>query len=147
MISRSTYKGHSLVRVPAIVWRGMWRQEAWWHAIIANRSRRMASWTEWTIVSTKICPSQMWRPRQAKLWHRPLRMASIRTNFMLNITFLNDCLTLDMNTNGDMLLEKILEEDSIYGDERIRDNMSPISNDKKYLLGNGHTNGTHITRI
>lgn len=46
-----------------------------------------------------------------------------------------------------MLLEKILEEDSIYGDERVRDNMSPISNDKRYLLGNGHTNGTHITRI
>lgn len=51
-----------------------------------------------------------------------------------------------------MLLEKILEEDSIYGDERGRDNISPVSNDKRYLLGNGHNNhnnlnSTHITRI
>lgn len=56
---------------------------------------------------------------------------------------------IEMQVNGDMLLEKILEEDSIYGDDRARDNLSPISNDKKYLLGNGHNNhmSTHITRI
>lgn len=55
----------------------------------------------------------------------------------------------DLNINGDMLLEKILEEDSIYGDERGRDNISPLGNDKRYLLGNGHhnPNSTHITRI
>lgn len=46
-----------------------------------------------------------------------------------------------------MLLEKILEEDSIYGDERIRENVSPVSNDKKYLLGNNHNHGPHIARI
>lgn len=50
-----------------------------------------------------------------------------------------------------MLLEKILEEDSIYGDDRGRDSISPISNDKRYLLGNGHHShnpiSTHITRI
>lgn len=46
-----------------------------------------------------------------------------------------------------MILEKILEEDSIYGDDRSRDNLSPISNDKKYLLGNGHNHSTNITRI
>lgn len=46
-----------------------------------------------------------------------------------------------------MLLEKILEEESIYGDEKGRDNLSPSSNgnDKKLLLGNGHT--VNMTRI
>ncbi|XP_037032058.1 uncharacterized protein LOC119071292 isoform X2 [Bradysia coprophila] len=52
----------------------------------------------------------------------------------------------DIGISGDMLLEKILEEDSIYGDDRTRDNLSPIGgNDTKYLLGNGHT--VNITRI
>lgn len=52
----------------------------------------------------------------------------------------------DIGVSGDMLLEKILEEDSIYGDDRARDNLSPIGgNDTKYLLGNGHT--INITRI
>lgn len=52
----------------------------------------------------------------------------------------------DIVVSGDMLLEKILEEDSIYGDDRARDNLSPIGgNDTKYLLGNGHT--INITRI
>lgn len=52
----------------------------------------------------------------------------------------------DIGVSGDMLLEKILEEDSIYGDDRARENLSPIGgNDTKYLLGNGHT--VNITRI
>lgn len=47
-----------------------------------------------------------------------------------------------------MLLEKILEEESCYGDERNqRDYLSPNENDKKHLLGNGHTANIHITRI
>lgn len=55
-------------------------------------------------------------------------------------------LSADIGASGDMLLEKILEEDSIYGDDRARDNLSPIGgNDTKYLLGNGHT--INITRI
>lgn len=45
-----------------------------------------------------------------------------------------------------MLLEKILEEDSIYNEERARENLSPHANDKRHLLGNGHTD-VHITRI
>lgn len=48
-----------------------------------------------------------------------------------------------------MLLEKILEEDSSYGDEYNR-NPTPIGReyDKRYLLGNGHTgSGTHMTNI
>lgn len=44
-----------------------------------------------------------------------------------------------------MLLEKILEEESIYGDDRARDNLSPQANDKRLLLGNGH--GVDMTRI
>lgn len=48
-----------------------------------------------------------------------------------------------------MLLEKILEEESNYGDERHhqREFLSPNENDKKHLLGNGHTINVHITRI
>lgn len=47
-----------------------------------------------------------------------------------------------------MLLEKILEEDSSYGDEYTRTQaLSPIGNDKKYLLGNGHSGSVNITNI
>lgn len=41
-----------------------------------------------------------------------------------------------------MLLEKILEEDStcsVADDYSRRDMISPNGNDKRYLLGNGHT--------
>lgn len=53
---------------------------------------------------------------------------------------------IDIGTPGEMLLEKILEEESNYGDERNQ-HPSPNENDKKYLLGNGHTDGVNITRI
>lgn len=53
---------------------------------------------------------------------------------------------IDVGTPGEMLLEKILEEESNYGDERNQ-HPSPNENDKKYLLGNGHTDGVNITRI
>lgn len=48
-----------------------------------------------------------------------------------------------------MLLERILEEESIYGDERLQREYinSPNENDKKHLLGNGHTVNVNITRI
>lgn len=52
---------------------------------------------------------------------------------------------VDLGASGEMLLEKILEEESIYGDDRARDNLSPQANDKRLLLGNGH--GVHMTRI
>lgn len=55
-------------------------------------------------------------------------------------------LRIDNGTPGEMLLEKILEEESNYGDERNQ-HPSPNENDKKYLLGNGHTDGVNITRI
>lgn len=49
-----------------------------------------------------------------------------------------------------MLLEKILEEDGNYGDERNHQR-EYLENDKKHLLGNGHGHGhtinVHITRI
>lgn len=47
-----------------------------------------------------------------------------------------------------MLLEKILEEDSSYGDEYTRiQALSPIGNDTKYLLSNGHSGSVNITNI
>lgn len=48
-----------------------------------------------------------------------------------------------------MLLEKILEEDSNYCDERHqREYLShEHEHDKKHLLGNGHTVTVHVTRI
>lgn len=52
----------------------------------------------------------------------------------------------EIGTPGEMLLEKILEEEISYGDERHQ-HPSPNENDKKYLLGNGHTVGVNITRI
>lgn len=52
----------------------------------------------------------------------------------------------DLGASGEILLEKILEEDSIYGDDRARETCSPQANDKRHLLGNGHT-AVHITRI
>lgn len=57
------------------------------------------------------------------------------------------CGDTELTLNGDMLLEKILEEDSIYGDEQRQrcDSISPVSNDKRYLLGSGQHH--HITRI
>ncbi|CAD7086536.1 unnamed protein product [Hermetia illucens] len=55
-----------------------------------------------------------------------------------------------IGNSGDMLLEKIMEEDSSYTDERnCGEIQSPVGNDKRYLLGNGHTIGGNIpiTRI
>lgn len=42
-----------------------------------------------------------------------------------------------------MILDKIPEEESNYGEDKQREHISPNENDKKHLLGNGH----HITRI
>lgn len=61
--------------------------------------------------------------------------------------------TEDAEPGGEMILEKILEEDGNYGEERNhqREYHSPDAhneNDKKHLLGNGHhTINVHITRI
>lgn len=58
-----------------------------------------------------------------------------------------------LGTSGEILLEKILEEDSSYGDPDYytRNNVgqSPpgLDNDKKLLLGNGHTGAIHMTDI
>lgn len=48
-----------------------------------------------------------------------------------------------------MLLEKILEEEGNYCDERQqREYLSlETEHDKKHLLGNGHTVTVHVTRI
>lgn len=50
-----------------------------------------------------------------------------------------------------MLLEKILEEGSVYNEDRSREILSTHENehenDKRYLLGNGHTTNVNITRI
>lgn len=52
------------------------------------------------------------------------------------------------NPSGDILLEKIMEEDSSYCDERTQGITSPTSNDKKHLLGNGHhLHSVTITKI
>lgn len=48
-----------------------------------------------------------------------------------------------------MLLEKILEEEASIIDERT-ETMSPITmdrDDKRFLLGNGHTGSMHVTHI
>lgn len=56
---------------------------------------------------------------------------------------------IDNGIPGEMLLEKILEEDSNYCDERQqREYLShEHEHDKKHLLGNGHTVTVHVTRI
>lgn len=56
---------------------------------------------------------------------------------------------VENGTPGEMLLEKILEEDSNYSDERQqREFLShEHEHDKKHLLGNGHTVTVHVTRI
>lgn len=53
-------------------------------------------------------------------------------------------------TSGEMLLEKILEEDSNYCDDRQQREFISHEHDvhdKKHLLGNGHTVTVHVTRI
>lgn len=53
-------------------------------------------------------------------------------------------------TSGEMLLEKILEEDSNYCDDRQHREFISHEHDeqdKKHLLGNGHTVTVHVTRI
>lgn len=53
-------------------------------------------------------------------------------------------------TTGDMLLEKILEEDSNCDDRHRHEyilNDQEHEYDKKHLLGNGHTVTVHVTRI
>lgn len=53
-----------------------------------------------------------------------------------------------IGTSGDMLLEKILEEEASYAEER--EIQSPITmdrDDKRLLLGNGHTGSVHVTHI
>ncbi|XP_053695827.1 uncharacterized protein LOC128743298 [Sabethes cyaneus] len=57
-----------------------------------------------------------------------------------------------LGASGEILLEKILEEDSSYGDPDYysRNNgQSPpgVDNDKRLLLGNGHTGAIHMTDI
>ena len=54
-----------------------------------------------------------------------------------------------MSASGEVLLEKIMEEDSSYGDDVSKYNeQSPLSdNDKKLLLGNGHQGALHMTDI
>ncbi|XP_055691108.1 uncharacterized protein LOC129794333 [Lutzomyia longipalpis] len=54
--------------------------------------------------------------------------------------------THDGPLGGDILLEQILEEDNRY-DERSGEIVSSLSSDKKFLLGNGHTNSVTITNI
>jgi hypothetical protein len=54
-----------------------------------------------------------------------------------------------LGASGDMLLEKILEEDGqYYSEDYVRTQMlqSPI-NDKRLLLGNGHSGSVHVTNI
>ncbi|XP_055386927.1 uncharacterized protein LOC129615635 [Condylostylus longicornis] len=57
-----------------------------------------------------------------------------------------------LGNSGEILLEKITEEDSSYGtsDDRVSSGISPTgpNYDKKHLLGNGYMSAsTHITRI
>lgn len=49
---------------------------------------------------------------------------------------------------GEMLLEKILEEDGNYDERQQREFLShELEHDKKHLLGNGHMVTVHVTRI
>ncbi|XP_058824550.1 uncharacterized protein LOC131685111 [Topomyia yanbarensis] len=57
-----------------------------------------------------------------------------------------------LGASGEILLEKILEEDSSYGDpdyySRNAGQSPPgVDNDKRLLLGNGHTGAIHMTDI
>lgn len=57
-----------------------------------------------------------------------------------------------LGASGEILLEKILEEDSSYGDpdyySRNAGQSPPgADNDKRLLLGNGHTGAIHMTDI
>lgn len=55
---------------------------------------------------------------------------------------------LDNGTTGEMLLEKILEEEGNLCEERQREYHSiEHEHDKKHLLGNGHMVTVHVTRI
>lgn len=60
--------------------------------------------------------------------------------------------TAVLGASGEILLEKILEEDSSYGDpdyytRNIGQSPPGVDNDKKFLLGNGHTGAIHMTDI
>ncbi|XP_062552278.1 uncharacterized protein LOC134217533 isoform X1 [Armigeres subalbatus] len=57
-----------------------------------------------------------------------------------------------LGASGEILLEKILEEDSSYGDpdyytRNVGQSPPGLDNDKKLLLGNGHTGAIHMTDI
>lgn len=53
----------------------------------------------------------------------------------------------DNGTTGELMLEKILEEDGNYCDERLHREYFSSEHDKKHLLANGHTVTVHVTRI
>lgn len=47
-----------------------------------------------------------------------------------------------------MFLEKILEEEASFVDEReVQSPMTMDRDDKRLLLGNGHTDSVHVTHI
>lgn len=76
-------------------------------------------------------------------------IACVRITALLTSTNNNTSHT-ENGTSGEMLLEKILEEDSNYCDDRQhREFISHEhdEHDKKHLLGNGHTVTVHVTRI
>ncbi|KFB53725.1 AGAP009744-PA-like protein [Anopheles sinensis] len=57
-----------------------------------------------------------------------------------------------LGASGEILLEKILEEDSSYGDpdyysRNVGQSPPGADNDKRLLLGNGHTGAIHMTDI
>lgn len=55
---------------------------------------------------------------------------------------------IENDTPGEMILEKILEEDGNYDERQQREFLShEHEHDKKHLLGNGHTVTVHVTRI
>ncbi|GAB0090295.1 uncharacterized protein DMENIID0001_050130 [Sergentomyia squamirostris] len=76
--------------------------------------------------------------QQKELLHSPVTESS---NEPLSSTN-----THDGPLGGDILLEQILEEDNRC-DERSGEIASSLSSDKKFLLGNGHTNSVTITNI
>lgn len=60
--------------------------------------------------------------------------------------------TAVLGASGEILLEKILEEDSSYGDadyysRNVGQSPPGADNDKRLLLGNGHTGAIHMTDI
>lgn len=71
----------------------------------------------------------------------PIARIQHNIKYVHRVQFVNE----GNGTAGELMLEKILEEDGNYCDERLQREYFSSEHDKKHLLANGHTITVHVT--